>query len=141
MIPFYHEIWDKSSGQFAQSFAAKNVQNVQKLQMLLAGTRWRADKKGCPHLVDTLILYGANFARVDIVAATHFVNSLCGLVVQLGVFTNKCTDMLACGCGIQATDIEPTIGFNIGNLGSIGNQNNCAIIVLADSGLCVGHSG
>jgi hypothetical protein len=45
MIPFYHGLRDKSSSQFAQSFAAKNVQNVQKLQILLAGTRWRADKK------------------------------------------------------------------------------------------------
>jgi len=92
----------------------------------------RADKKvgSAPHL-----------SSIDVVAVAIFVNPLCGLVVDVCVLTDESTDMLASGGGVQTTNVEPTIGFDISHGGGVGNEDDSAIIVLMDSSLCVGHSG
>jgi len=82
-----------------------------------------------------------HLSSIDVVAVAILIEPLSGLVFDVGILTDKSTDVLACGGGIQATDVKPTIGFNISNGGRVGNKNNSAIIVLVDGSLCVGHSG
>jgi hypothetical protein len=132
MIPFYHGLRDKSSGQIAQSFELKNVQIVQKSQILFAGTRWRTGKKSeglRPH----------DFTGVDIVAIAIFIQPLGGLVCQVCVFRNK-SPYVATGCRtVQTTHTKHTI-FDGGDDGLIGLESNTALNI-DDFAICVGVIG
>jgi hypothetical protein len=78
---------------------------------------------------------------MDIVGIAIFANPLCGLIIGIGILTDKGSDMLSGGGTIQTTDSEPTIGINHSHTGDIGKQVSSAVALNLNVSLGIGHSG